>query len=165
MGDAKKDDELFSEENMAPWKRFTGEMNKGRAYPINEFEHAAYLVDSEKEAITEFSQIVDRSIQLANIDDDRLLRLEQTSAGLMVNFFDMARREPALAKFFEIRYNEWRAELLLTKTKSGSEREKQAAVGTKYVQQSRQISGYNLPDAPPENEDKDIWKRIFPKKR
>lgn len=167
MGDAKTDDEIFSDENLSAWKKYTSEMSKGRFYPINEFEHAAYLVDSEQDELKNFSQLVDRAMQLANISDDYVLRLQQTSAQLLVNFFDMARREKGLELFFNIRYHEWRSEILLTKTKDGGEREKQAAVGTRYVQQGRAVSGYgpDLQGQQGENEDLDALKKILPFKR
>lgn len=165
MGD--KNDDLFTEDNLGPWKKYTSEMSKGRFYPINEFEHAAYLVDSEQEDLKSFSQLVDRAIQLANIDDDYVLRLQQTSAQLLVNFFDMARREKGLELFFNIRYHEWRSEVLLTKTKSGSEREKQAAVGTRYVPASRMASGYgpDLQNSQDNNQDLDALKKMLPFKK
>lgn len=163
----KEEEELFSKENLAQWQKNAAENSKGRFYPINEYEHAAYLVDSEQDELKNPSQLVDRAIQLSNIGDDYVLRLQQTSAQLLVNFFDMARREPGLKLFFDIRYHEWRSEILLTKTKSGSEREKQAAVGTRYVPAPRAVSGYapDLQSGQNDGGDLDELKKMMPFKK
>lgn len=155
-----KEAELTREDQEA-YRDYSREMNKGRAYPINEYEHGAYLVDSEQEKIRNFSQIVDRAIQLANIEDPRLLILEQEAAGLLINFFSMALRDEGLVDFFYIRYYEWRSGLLLTKASKGGERKLQASIGTKYVTKER-LTGAEFPD---EEKEASLLEKILPRKK
>ncbi len=148
-------------------KRYFTQMTKGRFYPRNEYEHAAYLVDSRKDedSVIGFSEIVDIPIQLTNIGNDHLMRLEQNSAELLVHFLDMARREDSIKPLFLRLYHGWRASLLLTKTKDGAERKQQAAVGTSYIPREL-LRGYgsDLSYLGPETKDEDsgnFLKKLF----
>ena len=151
----------LTEEEKRRYRDYSREMSKGRAYPINEYEHGAYLVDSEQGKITLFSQIVDRHVQLANIEDPRLLILEQEAVSLLINYFSFAIRDPGFVSFFYIRYYEWRSGLLLTKASKGGERKMQASIGTKYISRER-LTGAEFPDM--EKEDS-LLEKILPKKK
>ena len=152
------DEDGLSRNAREDYERFSHDMAKARFMPINEWEHGYSLSESEQENITNFSQLVDRAIQLANISDPTLLMLEQEEQGILTNFYDMAVRDPGMESFFKLRYYEWRGAILLTKAKDGTERKHQAAIGTKYVPRGPML-GQELP-APPEEEDSIIDKLL-----
>jgi hypothetical protein len=136
-----KKDNLDEYDSMGHWDEYTSETSQAKAYPENEYEHAASLLEEDNGKRT-FSNLVDKMIILSNIKDNKILEIERRTAGLLVNFFDMAQREPELRSFFLIRYHEWRTGLLLTRTKDGNERRLQALVGTKYSQPG-EMEGYD----------------------
>ena len=111
---------------------FMQEIQKGRIYQENPYAHAEMLLDSEKEELggitAKFSSIVDKDIKLGRISNDELMRYCQKDADYLTNFLSMALREPALKIVFQVLYNSWRNEFILTRAKGGSERDLQSNV-------------------------------------
>lgn len=134
---------MQEEEKKTGISGFVNELNKVRAYPKDPFEHASYMLDTEH-AVREFSNIVDKQILLSSISDDNLMRLIQNDVHLLTNMFDMAFRDPDFENVFWVCYNSWRGELMLTRTKDGTERKLQGAVQPAY-HPNQQVGGVSLP--------------------
>jgi hypothetical protein len=118
---------------------YVGEVEKSKFIPGNQYEHAFMLVDSEDEqennipGMGKYTKLVSKDIQLATVGNDLMLQFYQTDAKLLTYLFGMAIREPSLRETFRNLYHGWRNELLLTKTKGGTERKMQGAAGTAYT--------------------------------
>lgn len=146
---------------------------QGGAKPRNEFEHGAYMLDSEvkdekfiedeakrQNMIIKFSQVVDKNIQLANIGDDKVLRLYQNDSGIMCDWLDMSIREKFIAHIFAPMYFGWRGELLMTHTKNGKMLDIQAAIG-KPANPNQSQGGYGNET---QEEDTNIIQKLLGKK-
>jgi len=114
----------------------------GKERPHDPYGHAAGLIEDDLEDIRVFSQLCSKQVMLANISDDKLLRLYQNDMILLTNLFDMARREPQLQPFFFVTYYGWLGELKITRAKDGFERWAQANVAATSIQPKGQIQGY-----------------------
>jgi hypothetical protein len=126
-------------------KTYFNEMRKTQVYPKTEFEHAYSMLDtSHEEEMQEFSQIVEKQVLLATISDDALMRLIQNDIHLLTNMFDMAMREDEFKEVLRVCYFAWRGELMITRTKDGTERKLQGAVQPSY-HPSQSIGGYSMP--------------------
>lgn len=138
-------------------------LRRSRAYPDDPYKHAYSLLDTDDEDIRlQFQKIVEKHVLLANISDDRMLRLYQNDVIILCQMLDMARREPQFANFFMKTYYGWRGELALTRAKEGMERKLQATPGG--YQPKRDISGYgaDLPQFQEQmQEEKNIFKKIL----
>jgi hypothetical protein len=127
---------------MADVKDFIGAMQGGKIVPQNAFSHAFTLVDiSSQDDVKNFSAILEKHILLANIGDDRKIRLYQNDIILLTNLFDMASREPALLTLFKQLYFGWKGEIAITRTKDGLERKLQATAGKGYAPRNDMV-GY-----------------------
>ena len=127
---------------MADVKDFVGAMQGGKIVPQNAFSHAFTLVDiSTQDDVKNFSAILEKHILLANIGDDRKIRLYQNDIILLTNLFDMAIREPALLTLFKQLYFGWKGEIAITRTKDGLERKLQATAGKGYAPRNDMV-GY-----------------------
>lgn len=144
------------------WQTYIKNINKAQAYPQNEYELAAYSIDSEQtdEDLQKFSSIVDRAIQLTNISDDVVLYHEQISAKLLISMFDIARREPALVGVFLQMYYKWRSALLLTNTKDGNLRKHVSAYGSAYAPKGR-MTGYGVDLDFDKKEEQSLFDKVF----
>jgi len=164
MGKATK------KEDSSDLEKYVGEMGRVKIYPQNEYEHADSLIRSdfedEREAMDNFSKLVDKHLQLVNIGSDQMMRAYQTDAILLTHMVSMARREKALEKVFGVLYFGWRNELLLTKAMKGAERKHQAQVGSSYVPKE-DLSGFGT-QYPNQEEDEgggNILSKIFGKRK
>jgi hypothetical protein len=127
---------------MADVRDFIGAMQGGKIVPQNAFSHAFTLVDiSTQDDVKNFSAILEKHILLANIGDDRKIRLYQNDIILLTNLFDMAIREPALLTLFKQLYFGWKGEIAITRTKDGLERKLQATAGKGYAPRNDMV-GY-----------------------
>jgi len=135
---------------------------KGKTLPDDPFKHATNLMENEQENVAKFTELVDKKILLANISEDRMMRLYQNDIVLLTELFDMAQREPQLKNFFCKIYYGWTGELSLTRTKDGTERKLQAVPGGSYAPKE-QLSGYgmNLPQFTEQEDEKNILAKIF----
>lgn len=127
---------------MAGVQEFIGAMQGGKIVPQNAFSHAFTLVDiSSQDDVKNFSAILEKHILLANIGDDRKIRLYQNDIILLTNLFDMTTREPALLTLFKQLYFGWKGEIAITRTKDGLERKLQATAGKGYAPRNDMV-GY-----------------------
>lgn len=138
---------------------------KSRYIPKDPFSHASSLLDtSDEDEVAGFSALVRGEAMLANIGDDRMMRLYQNDAIILTHLFQMAQQMPELRQMFATLYFGWKAELCLTRAKNGAERKLQAGVGTNYVPQETLI-GYGGDF--PQNPQASTWdqiKRMIPGK-
>lgn len=132
-------------------KFFLTQSNKGHYRPQNEYEHGHEMVDSEMDEselesdtvkALKFSALINKHIQTANLGSDNLLRLYQNDSTLLPYFLDFARRNPGCISPFFNKFIAWRNEVLMTKTKNGSERLLQAMIGTKFQANQQGISAF-----------------------
>lgn len=157
-------------------KEYIKHTSAGGSKPRNEYEHGAYLVESElknekgpwtekqkTQMIINFSQVVDKHIQLANLGADKLLRLYQNDAGIMCDWLDMSIREEFIAHIFAPMYFSWRGEILMTHAKNGKMLRVQAAIGKQQNPQLDQ-GGFGAKELY-EEEDANILQRILGKKK
>lgn len=128
--------------------QYTQSNNKMNIAPRNEYEHGAFLVDTENKAekdnvegLGKFSTLVNKSILLSNVSNDNLMRFYQNDAVLITHMLSMATRATTLIPLFEVLYYGWQGELNLTRAKGGGERKLQAAIGTGY-KPNEKLPGY-----------------------
>lgn len=127
---------------MADVRDFVGAMQGGKIVPQNAFSHAFTLVDiSTQDEVKTFSSILEKHILLANLGDDRKIRLYQNDIILLTNLYDMQLREPALYTLFKQLYYGWKGEIAITRTKDGLERKLQATAGKGYAPRNDMV-GY-----------------------
>jgi len=114
----------------------------GKIIPKDAFSHAFTLVDiSAVDDVRTFSAILEKHILLANLGDDRKIRLYQNDIILLTNLFDMTIREPQLYNLFKQLYYGWKGEIAITRTKDGLERKLQATAGKGYAPRNDMV-GY-----------------------
>lgn len=147
-------------------KDYFNELNKGYILPKDPYSHSFMLIESgEDEDIRTFARIVDRQILLANISDDRMLKLYQNDVNFLVELFDIARRDAAIASVFLMLYYQWKGELALTRVKDGTERKLQASVSGYKPDQA--LGGFGeefKKHFEEENEEKALLSKLFKKK-
>lgn len=169
MADKDKADKSEDDKVKENLRAYFSQVSRGRYMPKDPYQHGYAMLDSEteKETVTSFSQIVDKYIQLATIKDDHLLRLIQTDALLLTHLYDMAKRDEGIAHTFSVLYYGWRSELLLTKTKNGSERKLQGAIGTSYTpKESMPGYGSDLPmPGQDDNEEANFLQKLFKRRK
>lgn len=121
-------------------KEYANVISKGKYIPKDPFAHATMLIDADTDEVKKFNQLLERQILLANINDDKMLRLYQNDIRILTSLFSIVCREPKIEKFFFEQYYSWKGELALTRTKDGLERKMQANVGGGY--QPDNLSGF-----------------------
>ena len=127
---------------MAGLGEFVSAVQGGKIIPKDAFSHAFTLVDiSAQDDVRTFSAILEKHILLANLGDDRKIRLYQNDIILLTNLFDMTIREPALYNLFKQLYYGWKGEIAITRTKDGLERKLQATAGKGYAPRNDMV-GY-----------------------
>ena len=127
---------------MADMRDFVGAIQGGKIIPKDAFSHAFTLVDiSAVDDVRTFSAILEKHILLANLGDDRKIRLYQNDIILLTNLFDMTIREPQLYNLFKQLYYGWKGEIAITRTKDGLERKLQATAGKGYAPRNDMV-GY-----------------------
>lgn len=104
--------------------------NRGELNVTDEWKHKRYLLDSEHELVTEFTQIIDGQIRLANLGSKEELGLEQLQVFNIMDLFHMSLKEPSLLPVFRYCYYTWKGGLGLSRAKKGRERGLQAMGGT-----------------------------------
>lgn len=154
--------------------QYTAQMAKTHPYPRDQFEHGAFLIDTEDRSefadkMGKFSVLVDKNILLSNISNDTLMRYYQNDIILLTHLFSMALREEALQPVFQVLYYGWKHELALTRTKGGAERKHQAQIGTNYNPKESLLgygSGLNFPQQNQQNsEEGNFFTKIFNRKK
>lgn len=147
-------------------KEYLKELSRGYILPKDPYSHSFLLIESgEDEDIRTFAKIIDRQILLANISDDRMLKLYQNDAVILVELFDMARRDESIAPVFLMLYYQWKSELALTRVKDGTERKLQASVSGYKPDQALGGFGEEFKKFfEQENEEKALFDKLFKKK-
>ena len=144
-------------------EEYMSDMDNSKILPDNQFQHGAFLLDSEKQEkkgkTIKFSEIVDKDVRLGTIADDFLLSIEQEQAKLLVQLNSMAERDKAFKIVFNVLYYNWRSSYILTGTKGGAERKFQAAiVGYRPV---GEMKGYGEGYAPQPQQEEEQPKENF----
>jgi len=98
--------------------------------PKDQYSLAYSIVYDDHQVIQEFSQIVNRALNLANLGKDDVVRIYQEEAHVMISYFNMAIRDNRLKSTFFMVYYGWLAELNLTRAKDGMEIKKHYDVAT-----------------------------------
>lgn len=153
---------------MGSLQDYVNSTRKIKPTPKDPYAHAAFLLGSEQEAISEFNQIISNEAKLSFIRDDRLLRLYQKDITYLVALFAMARRDPDMREVFLNLYYGWLGELAITRAKDGTERKLQGSVGqTGYSPKDTLQGGYGLGLPPLEQHDQkgNILSRLLPQRR
>ena len=145
---------------MADMRDFVSAVQGGKVIPKDAFSHAFTLVDiSAQDDIRTFSSILEKHILLANLGDDRKIRLYQNDIVLLTNLFDMALREPALVSLFKQLYFGWKGEIAITRTKDGLERKLQATAGKGYAPRNDMV-GYGDMLAQLDNQEASLFEKL-----
>ena len=132
-----------------PMTDLLGSAKKGVIVPHDPYSHSALLLQHRDEVVKKFTELVSREVLLANIGEDKTLRLYQNDIMILTAAFDMALRDPAMMMVFYPMYYGWLGELAMTRTKDGLERKMQA---TPSGFQPPQMYGYGMPIDQPESE-------------
>ena len=114
--------------------------------PKDQFGHAFSLLARDETDIDDFQRLLQNHILLANIKDDKLIRLYQNDGLLLTSFYDMQRRYAPLSPIFKYLYYGWIMELGLTRIKDGKERILQAMPGTGFQPTMDNRGGYGFED-------------------
>jgi hypothetical protein len=145
---------------MADVRDFVGAIQGGRIVPKDAFSHAFTLVDiGTSDDVKSFSAILEKHILLANLGDDKKIRLYQTDIVLLTNLYDMQLREPLLYAFFKQMYYGWKGEIAITRTKDGLERKLQATAGKGYAPRNDMV-GYGDMLADLERQESSLFEKL-----
>jgi len=138
-------------------------LKRSHIYPDDPYKHAYSMIDNDDDgSLVTFNKLVEKRVLLANISDDRMLRLYQNDVILLCQMLDMARREPQLQNFFLKTYYGWVGELALTRAKDGMERKLQATPGGFQPRSDMGGYGANMPQfQEQEKEETNFFKKIF----
>ena len=134
---------------------------KNRILPDDPFKHAYAILESDDDEIHEFSKLAEKRVLLANISDDKMLRLYQNDMILLCQLFDMSRREDQLRSFFLKTYYGWIGELSLTRAKDGLERRLQASAGGYQPKDMMGGYGTGLMQSQETNEEQNFFQKVF----
>jgi hypothetical protein len=144
-------------------QEYINKMQQGKPTPKDPYSHATYLISTEEDKIGEFHQLISKEVILASIRDDKVLKLYQRDINILVDLFSMALRDPDMAEVFINRYYGWIGELSITRTKDGSERKLQGAVGQSSYAPKDDMLGFGMPNAPQgQGGGANMIKRFFP---
>jgi hypothetical protein len=113
--------------------------------PRDPHSHAFSLLKPEKTP-KEIYEILTKDILLANISDDRLLRLYQREAQVLTRIFELMKRnertQEELRRVFDVLFVSFEAELGLTRAKDGTERKLQNSFD---VEIEPRVTGFKVP--------------------
>lgn len=140
---------------------FIGGVSSTKEKPHDPFSHAASLMDEDHNDISAFSQICSKSVILANVEDNKLLRLYQNDIIILTQLYSAALREPELRTLFLTIYYGWLGELKLTRAKDGLELKAQHTVGSSF-QPKGMMRGYGPAEESPSGE-QNLIEKLFNK--
>lgn len=149
------------------WQRYARKSIRAMYRPKNEWEHGEGMLNSsyaKEDELLSASQIVDKYVQLCNVDSDVLMRLIQKDANNLTHFEDMSEREPLLVPFYRLMIHSWRNELLATKMFKGKERGHQAAIGIKKQEQQPYGFGQGYAEEMQPEKPQNFLQRMFSRK-
>jgi len=141
---------------------YINKLQQGKPVPKDPYSHATFLISTEEDKIHEFHQLISKEVILASIRDDKVLKLYQRDITILVDLFSMALRDPDMAEVFINRYYGWIGELSITRTKDGSERKLQGAVGQSSYAPKDDMLGFGMPNQPQQGGGANMIKRFFP---
>ena len=148
---------------------FARGIKTGNYIPKDAYSHASYMISADEQTDnydfdkSEFRKLINKHVLLANVNDDRMLRLYQNDVICLTSLFDMALREPRLQELFLELYFGWRAELSLTRIKDGKERTQQAEVNGRVQNQYTGYGEYIMDERQREEEEKNFLKNLLNK--
>jgi len=96
--------------------------------PQDPFSHQYQLINKPPSIIEHEDNIIDSTIQLANIGDKRTMLLYQRDQRLLTRLFDMAQRSDGVKGLFNTLYYSWRGEIKMTSAFKGKERDLQSFI-------------------------------------
>ena len=148
---------------MPDMQTYIRKTEQGKPLPNDPYKHGAYLLESDKDVIEDFYQLINKDVLLANISDNKLMALYQIDINLLMDMFGLALIDKDMVDVFSIRYYGWLGELAITRTKDGAERKLQATIGQTAYRPAEGMTGYGLNQPQPEQEGQrvNIIKKLF----
>lgn len=113
-------------------KTYVSNMATTKERPHDAFSHAHSLIETPDVAVSDFSQLCEKQVLLANIGSDQHIRYYQNDIINLTRMFDWACRDAGLTNFFRCMYYGWIGELQITRTKGGMESQAQHNVAAAF---------------------------------
>lgn len=108
--------------------------------PDNIFSQQFQIIHRPAKEINHEDLIVDETIQLSSIKDNKTMLLYQRDQRLLQRLYDMSKRSEGIEQFFRTIYYGWRGEIKMTYALEGKERKLQSFLEPEEVQ-----SGFAFP--------------------